>query len=231
MTKKNYTHITLLVDRSGSMISIQPDAQGGINEFIAQHKAAPGQCTFALYEFDTEFNAAYGPGNISMVEGYTLVPRGGTALYDSQMRAINETGNYLESLPEDQRPEKVIFLTVTDGGENMSHEFVGPKGAAAVKQKVQHQEHTYNWEFIYIGANQDAFAVGSSLGITRTTAYASTGQSVAAMYGNVTSSTLNARSTGADTSATLASAVASDGTLDFDRKKKENEQTTDGDSQ
>lgn len=224
--KKNYTHITLLVDRSGSMDIIRDDSQGGINHFIRTHKEAPGQCTFSLYQFDNVFETVYSPRNISLVEGYTLVPRNSTALLDSQMKAIQLTGDYLRELPEEQRPEKVIFLTVTDGQENASTEFAGK--SHLVKAKVKEQESKYNWEFIYIGANQDAFAVGQSLGITRTTTYAGTGISTAAMYANVASSTLNSRATGADSSALLASTVTSDGHLVFDNKNEED--NTNGDN-
>lgn len=213
MTKKNYTHITLVVDRSGSMDFIKKDAQGGINQLIAAHKAADGQCTFALYQFDTQFETVFGPGNISLLESYTLVPRGGTALYDAQWKAIHSTGDYLRSLPESQRPEKVIFVTVTDGGENASSEISGPSGLATLKSKVQEQESKYSWEFIYIGANQDAFDVGSSFGVTRNMGYVANAASTTSMYNNLIGSTLSARSTGADTASFLASQVDAEGNV------------------
>lgn len=225
---KNYTHITLLVDRSGSMAAIKDDAQGGINEFIDAHKKADGKCTLSLYEFDDKFETAYGPGNIALIENYRLNPRGNTALLDSQMRAINETGTYLRNLPETERPDKVIFITVTDGQENSSHEYRGPTGYATVKSKVKSQEDNYAWEFVYIGANQDAFAVGQSMGISRTMGYGMTAGSVKSMYGNMTASTLNARSTGADTSAIMASIVNDDGTLTFGTENTDNTQSTTG---
>ena len=40
--RQDYTHITLVVDRSGSMSFTQADAQGGINTLIAEQKQAPG---------------------------------------------------------------------------------------------------------------------------------------------------------------------------------------------
>jgi len=231
MTKKNYTHITAVVDRSGSMVTIQEDAQGGINQLIVANKEAPGQCTFALYQFDTEFETVVAPSNISMVGEYTLVPRGGTALLDAQWKAIQLTGEYLKSLPEKQRPEKVIFITVTDGGENMSKEIVGWQGTQNLKNKIEEQKNKYSWDFVYIGANQDAFAVGQSMGINTTTTYIPNTWSTKAMYGNLATATVTSRATGESMTNYLASSVTADGTLVFDKKdKEEKKEATTGDN-
>ncbi len=32
---------------------------------------------------------------------------------------------------------------------------------------VQHQRENYSWEFVFIGANQDAFAKGATLGVAK----------------------------------------------------------------
>ena len=41
------THITLVVDRSGSMESVRDDAIGGFNAFLDQQRAAPEKATAA----------------------------------------------------------------------------------------------------------------------------------------------------------------------------------------
>ena len=64
-------------------------------------------------------------------------------------------------MKEEDRPEKVIFIIITDGLENSSKEFT----ADQIKHMINHQTEKYNWTFVYIGANQDAILVGSSLGI------------------------------------------------------------------
>ena len=50
---------------------------------------------------------------------------------------------------------------MTDGYENASREWTPP----AIKSVVQQQTKTYNWEFLYMGADQDAIEVGTSLGV------------------------------------------------------------------
>lgn len=99
---------------------------------------------------------------IKDVPKYTLVPRGMTALLDAVGRAINEAGCRLAAIPEDQRPGLVVFVIVTDGQENSSHEFT----RAQIKEMIERQQSVYSWQFTFLGANQDAFAEAGSLGIS-----------------------------------------------------------------
>ena len=50
---------------------------------------------------------------------------------------------------------------MTDGLENASKEWHG----AAIKALVELQTTQYHWEFLYMGADQDAVEVGAGLGI------------------------------------------------------------------
>jgi hypothetical protein len=92
------------------------------------------------------------------------MPRGGTALLDAVGRAINETGERLARMPEEDRPGLVIFVVMTDGEENSSKEF----SKARIKEMIQHQQEVYNWHFTFLGANQDAFAEAGGMGIDAT---------------------------------------------------------------
>lgn len=166
MTDPNLTHIVVVLDRSGSMASIDSDATGGFNAFVEQQKKASGEAKLTLVRFDTEYEVTYRNMSIRDVpELRTVEPRGGTALRDAMARAIGEKGAELAALPEHQRPGKVVFVIITDGLENASREY----SADQVKSKVEHQQQKYNWQFTYLGANQDAVLVGRSLGISADT--------------------------------------------------------------
>lgn len=52
MTNPNYTHITMLADRSGSMDLVRADAEGAINAFIDAQKKVDGKATLHFYDFD-----------------------------------------------------------------------------------------------------------------------------------------------------------------------------------
>ncbi len=178
MTDPDYVHAALLIDRSGSMSSIREDAQGGINSFIEEQKQVPGKMTLSVYQFDTEYEKVYGPVLIADAAGYALYPRGMTALNDALGRSITETGEWLASLPEDQRPGKVIFTIVTDGQENASREWT----LAKCKELITQQQDDYGWEFVYVGANVDAFATGASYGMAGSTQYQATAASTQQVY-------------------------------------------------
>lgn len=85
-----------------------------------------------------------------------------TALLDAVGRAINETGQRLAVMPEHERPGLVVFVIITDGQENSSHEFTKTQ----IKELIKHQQTKYAWQFTFLGANQDAFAEARSIGIS-----------------------------------------------------------------
>jgi hypothetical protein len=98
-------------------------------------------------------------------------PDGGTALLDAVGHTIGDVGNRLATMAESDRPSKVIFFIQTDGEENQSREFDIEK----LKSMVDVQKNTFGWEFIFAGANIDAFAAGNSYSFSA----ASTGNYVA----------------------------------------------------
>jgi hypothetical protein len=85
-----------------------------------------------------------------------------TALYDAIGKTINTVGRELADLDESERPGLVQFVIITDGMENASREFTSD----AVKNLITHQTEKYNWDFVFIGSNQDAVLTASTLGIS-----------------------------------------------------------------
>lgn len=161
MTDPTYTAIMLLIDRSGSMHSIKDSAENGISDFIASQGCAEGRRTIRIAQFDSEYELVHESLDALDAPRYRLVPRGVTALLDSMARAITEFGEELAALPEQRRPGTVIFAIMTDGLENASKEY----NWSEIKEMVEHQERTYSWQVIYLGANQDAVATGARLGV------------------------------------------------------------------
>ena len=161
MTNPNLTHIAFLLDRSGSMHSIKDDTEGGFDAFIAEQRQQGGDCRVTLAQFDNEYEEVYRDLPLAQVPALRLVPRGSTALLDSIGRLVTSTGERLAGLPEDERPGIVIVDIMTDGHENASREWTHP----AVKALIEQQTKTYGWQFLYLGADQDAIEVGSSIGV------------------------------------------------------------------
>ena len=159
--KNELTDITLVVDRSGSMDSIQSDAEGGINSFIKEQASLEGDALLTLIQFDTEYEFIHRGEPINSIPQYSLVPRGMTALLDAVGRGINETGDRLAKMKEEDRPGLVVFVVMTDGLENSSKEFTKEQ----VRKLIEHQQSKYNWQFIFLGADQDAFSEAEAMGI------------------------------------------------------------------
>ncbi len=91
--KSDYTHITLVLDRSGSMESMRGDAIGGFNTFLKDQQAAPGIASLTLVQFDDRYEKPYEFAPLPSVEPLTektFVPRGSTALLDAVGQAIDQ---------------------------------------------------------------------------------------------------------------------------------------------
>lgn len=192
--RTGYTHISVVLDRSGSMASIKDDTEGGFATFLADQKAEPGEASIELRQFDTIFEVVYPPTPIEHAEPLVLAPRGGTALLDAMGRAITETKEWLDALDEDMKPENVVMAIITDGQENSSVEWTHPRVMELVKQQTD-----AGWTFLYLGANQDAIAVGASVGIAAANSMSYTGQTVGSTYSSLSSSVTRTRTTGSAT--------------------------------
>jgi hypothetical protein len=161
---KNKTDITIILDRSGSMQSVKDDTIGGFNNFLSEQQKVEGEASLSLVQFDDQYEVVYEDKDIHAAERLTeatFQPRGSTALFDAVGTTINSVGRRLAALAEEMRPDKVLLVIMTDGFENASHEFT----AAKISEMINHQHNVYKWEFMFIGANQDAVLSAREIGI------------------------------------------------------------------
>lgn len=161
MATKNSTLIVAIIDRSGSMAVCEKDMRGGFDTFVKDQQAQPGECTMTLVRFDTVYETVFESRPIKGVGPLVLDPRGGTALLDALGMTISTVGQQLAALPKTKRPSKVVVLVITDGEENSSKEY----SLTTVRTMLTHQQDVEKWQFIYLGANQDAITVAAHMGI------------------------------------------------------------------
>ncbi|GHU48149.1 hypothetical protein FACS1894200_04660 [Spirochaetia bacterium] len=162
--KENLTEIVVLLDKSGSMEAVTDDTIGGYNAFIDEQKRVPGEAVLTTVLFSTDYTVLHERADIQKVNKITpseYKAGGNTALLDALGKTINDIGAKLSNTREEERPSKVIFFIITDGKENSSREFT----QECVKAMVELQKNTYNWEFIFMGANIDSFSEAASIGI------------------------------------------------------------------
>ena len=195
--KSGYTHISMLLDRSGSMDSIKSFIIEGFNNFIKDQKKEAGELSVTLVQFDTDYEVLFdfkGINDIPLLTDKIYIPRGMTALNDSWVKLIEETGAKLASYKEEDRPEKVLLISLSDGLENASKKYAPPEGDKFIKDLVERQEKDYNWKFLYIGANQDSKKEGALRGVNNFMNFAGNEKSIRTMSASLSAETSNYRS-------------------------------------
>jgi uncharacterized protein YegL len=175
--RQDLIEIVAILDKSGSMSSLTDDTIGGYNEFIEEQKKLPGEAVLTTVFFNHEYQLVHNRKDIKQIKEITrkdYIAGGSTALLDALGKTINDIGLNLHNTPEENRPGKVIFFIITDGQENSSKEFSQEK----IKEMVELQKNTYSWEFIFMGANIDAFSTAGAIGISQDRAFNYTAQRI-----------------------------------------------------
>ena len=152
--------INFVLDKSGSMSSIRDATISGFNEFLGDQQREGGEARMTLTLFDTRFYTAAEAvpvREMPALDHETYVPNGCTALYDAIGYAMRITDEYVSK----HNPDQVLFVIMTDGQENSSQEF----DQRRVFDMIRDRQHNAEYEFIYLGANQDAYVASQKIGV------------------------------------------------------------------
>lgn len=162
--KEPVTLINFLLDKSGSMGSCLDATISGFNEFLGEQQAAEGKTLFSLTTFDTSVQSvhvAVPVAEVPRLSRSNYRPSGSTALYDAVASTIERVRDRVAG--GEEKPDVVLFVIMTDGEENASREY----DAKSLKPVVERAEGEDGWTFVFLGANQDAWAAGAKFGIGR----------------------------------------------------------------
>ena len=162
--KKGYTHIGLVLDASGSMTSLQEDIKGTLRNFAKDQLAAkdPDETiVLDVWQFSNAVKHIIDSKPIDAYDPNRYGCGGCTALYDAVCIGIDELGEKFAKMSEDERPEDVLFVIVTDGYENASRKY----DLADVKKRIETQTNVYSWTFDFLASNIDVDAVAEDMGI------------------------------------------------------------------
>jgi hypothetical protein len=158
-------HIYFLLDRSGSMQSIASDVIGGFNAFLGEQQGDGGDAAMTLVQFDSRdphevLTASTAIKDVRPLTAATFRPRSGTPLYDAMGHIIADATIRREQLQaQKSAPEEIFVVTLTDGLENQSVEYSRDKIFELINKR-----QADGWTFVYLGANQDAYAAGGQIG-------------------------------------------------------------------
>jgi len=159
MKNKTLHNIDLIfvLDRSGSMYALEKDTIGGFNSFIEKQKKEEGNTYVTTILFNNNYDILYERKPIQEIKKLTTEEYyvgGTTALLDA-------VGNAITTLDR-KTNNKVLFVIMTDGLENASREYT--------KEQVKNLINNHDWEFIFLGADIDAYTEANYIGIKKSRA-------------------------------------------------------------
>ena len=152
---KKKLDVVFILDKSGSMSGSEDFTISSFNEYLARERKNNYETNITTILFNNKYQFLHKRVDVSKVDDLTrkdYVVSDCTALYD----AIGNAINFIDRFDTD----KVMFVIITDGYENSSREFDNSK----IKKMIE--KHS-SYEFIYIGADIDSYACGSSIGIKK----------------------------------------------------------------
>jgi len=163
-TPTTYTDLIAIIDKSGSMGSLANDTIGGFNGFLKEQREEEGLMKLTLVQFDDKYEICY--EGIDVCETEDLTDKtykvcGMTALNDALGRSITTARDRINKLAVGERPNRVMFVVITDGEENSSKEFTLDQ----VRELVKGQQDGEKWDFLFLGADIDSFSEGGNLGV------------------------------------------------------------------
>lgn len=163
-SQENVTQdIVFILDESGSMGTMGLEPVQAVNKFINDQKAAMGDdgATFSLWKFNSTVVKLIDDVPLKDVEEFSdFQPKDMTSLYDA-------IGHAIDTKKKKSSFDNVVCIILTDGLENSSTKY----SAANIRGMIKDMEDNHNWKFVYLGANQDAFAIGGTMGVGRCAQY------------------------------------------------------------
>ena len=220
---KDLTELVFIVDKSGSMHGLEADTVGGLNSTLEKNRELPGEALVSLVLFDNTSEVVLDRVPLSQVRPLTRKDYrvgGCTALLDAVGDAVRYHTKVQKILPKDHRAGKVVFVIITDGMENASTHRTYAEVKKLIKKRREH-----GWEFLFLGANIDAAAEASRMGIAkeRASQYVSDGYGSGIAYDAIARAQCETRVMGAPSAnwnaAPMADA-AKRGGMPFRRQKR-----------
>ncbi len=157
-------HVLFAIDSSGSMATKADDVRGGFNAYVAQLRTdATSAYRLTAVTFDTQVATLFTDvtlGQTPTLDEENYRPGGNTALYDALGVSLAELTSAVRKDDKPYGEDRVLVIVMTDGEENSSHRFTKEQVVGEMKQR----EEAGNWTFVYLGADQDAWAAAADLG-------------------------------------------------------------------
>jgi len=154
--KNKVTDVIVILDESGSMISMGNEPVQSVNAFMEEQRVNDGgdESTFTLVTFNNTVNIVI--DHVPLAQTKPMCdkdynPTSGTALNDAICSTINNEKGI--------NPKVVVIIT--DGYENSSNIFK----PSNTRSMIKNAEDNLGWKFIFMGANINVQEEGSNINI------------------------------------------------------------------
>lgn len=159
------SELVFILDKSGSMTGLESDTIGGFNSLVKKQKAEQGVARVTTVLFDHRYTLLHDRLPLKEVPSLTskeYEPEGTTALLDAVGRTVDSLLENLIGIPKESYPS-VLVVIITDGEENASKDY----SLERIRKRIEFCKESEGWEFLFLGANIDAFAAAEEIGISR----------------------------------------------------------------
>lgn len=172
------TEIMFLLDNTGSMFPVREQVVEGFNGYIDGLKDT--KIKFTMQTFNSiETKTLYNREDVDAIKKMKLEdykPNGATPLYDALFRIVK--------VGEKSKLKKKLVVILTDGYENASRMHSYDDVVNLIKERTDE-----GWTFIYLGADQDAWAVARDLGLSQGNVFAYNSADTLSTYRTLASKT------------------------------------------
>ncbi len=187
------TNVIFVIDESGSMQNTASDVRGGFNTYVEKIKSDGNGYSLTAIKFGTTVRPLFANLPLEQVPVLTeanYMPLDSTALYDAIGYVLDEAKKQWGTDEKPYGEEKFILIIMTDGFENASKTF----SKEAITARLKRCEEAGNWTLVYMGADQDAWAIASNLGFAQGNVLSYASAEAGTVFNSLAASTTNTSS-------------------------------------
>jgi len=183
-------HVLFVIDSSGSMGPKASDVRGGFNTYVSTlREDIQSAYRLTAVTFDTQVKTLFTDmplAEVPQLDSSNYRPGGNTALYDALGVSLDELTSAIRREDHPYGIDRALVIVMTDGQENSSRRFTKQQ----VSDGIKGREAAGNWTFVYLGADQDAWAASEGLGFARGNVQAYSADATPAMFRRLSRSTM-----------------------------------------
>src|SRR5262249_16018895 len=166
------------------------DVRGGFNSYVS----TLGEDTQSAYRltavtFDTQVTTLFTDvplTDVPQLDESNYLPGGNTALYDALGVSLDELTSAIRREDHPYGTDRALVIVRTDGLENSSRRFTKQQ----VSDGIKGREAAGNWTFVYLGADQDAWAASEGMGFAHGNVQAFVASATPALFRRLSRSTM-----------------------------------------